>query len=185
MDITLPAALSSVVVTLAPAVLIALLRIVDVTLNVFRTVFTVGGRKHLAALFHGLEALAWMSAAGIALADMTPVKMGGYVAGVMVGTWVGMQIIERMRLGMVTVRVFAGTDEDPTLGHGILHAIHDAGFGATLFDGTGYRGPVEMVLSTVRRRDADEVVGIVHGVRGDVFVALDNEPLRYPSPVRV
>lgn len=185
MDTTFASTLSDVAVALAPAALIALLRVVDVTLNVFRTVFTIGGRKQLAALFHGLEAATWMSAAGIAFADMTPIKVAGYVVGVMVGTLLGMEVVERLRLGMVTVRVYVTADEDPTIGHGILHALHAAGFGATLFDGSGYRGPVEMILCTVRRRDADTAVAIVQEVRDDAFVSLDNDPVRYTSPVRV
>jgi hypothetical protein len=86
---------------------------------------------------------------------------------------------------MVTVRIYVGSEEDPTIGHGIMHAIHAAGHGATLFDGAGYRGPVQMILSTVRRRDADDVVRIAQEVREDAFVALDNEPMRYPGHARV
>lgn len=185
MDTTLALTATDLAAAVAPALAVAVLRICDVTLNVFRTVFTVGGRKHLAALFHGLEALMWMSAAGIVFADMTPSRVIGFVAGVMAGTLLGMVVVERLRLGMVTVRAYVGTDEDPTIGHGIMHAIHAAGFGATLFHGTGYRGPVEMVLSTVRRRDADAVVEVIRHVRDDAFVAIDNEPLQMPTPARV
>ena len=56
-----------------PAILFALgiaaLRVGDVTLNVLRTVFTVQGRKGLAAVFAGLGV--WLAAAGIVFADLT------------------------------------------------------------------------------------------------------------------
>lgn len=158
-----------------PALAVALLRVADVTLNVFRTVFTVQGRKGLAAVFHGVEGGVWLAAAGIVFANMTPLRTVGYVVGVMAGTLLGTTIIERLQLGTVTVRVYADATDDALAGLRIADAIHDAGYGATTFDGTGYRGPVQMVLSTVKRRDAAVVADIARAVRADALVAIDNE----------
>ena len=158
-----------------PAMAIALLRVGDVTLNVFRTVFMVQGRKWLAAVFHGIEGGVWLGAAGIVFANMTPLRMIGYVLGVIAGTLLGTTIIERLRLGTVTVRIYIDASDDGMAGLRIADAIHEAGFGATTFDGTGYRGPVQMVLSTVRRRDAGTVADVARGVRADARVAFDNE----------
>ncbi len=168
-----------------PALVVALLRIGDVTLNVFRTVFTVQGRKLLAALFHGFEGGVWIAAAGIVFADMTPARVGGFIVGVMCGTLLGTSIIERLQLGTVTVRIYADTSLDAHAGLRIADAIHDAGFGATTFDGTGYRGPVQMVLSTVRRRDAGPVADIARAVRADALVAFDNDMQPVPVGGRV
>lgn len=168
-----------------PAVAIALLRVGDVTLNVFRTVFTVQGRKWLAALFHGIEGGVWLAAAGIVFANMTPLRMVGYVVGVIAGTLLGTTVIERLRLGTVTVRVYADASADRMAGLRIADAIHDAGFGATTFDGTGYRGPVQMVLSTVRRRDAGVVAQVAHRVAADARVVFDNEMQPVPVGARV
>jgi uncharacterized protein YebE (UPF0316 family) len=174
MDVFL-SSLGSVWTLLWPALVIALLRVGDVTLNVFRTVFIVQGRKRLAAAFHGLEAGVWLAAAGIVFADLNPVRMAGFIVGVMAGTMLGTTIIERLQLGTVTVRVYVDTSEDAVAGLRIADAIHDAGHGATTFDGTGYRGPVQMVLSTVRRRDAGTVAAIARQVRDDALVAIDND----------
>lgn len=168
-----------------PALVVALLRIGDVTLNVFRTVFTVQGRKLLAAMFHGLEGGVWIAAAGIVFADMTPARVGGFIVGVMAGTLLGTSIIERLQLGTVTVRIYADASLDPMAGLRIADAIHEAGFGATTFDGTGYRGPVQMVLSTVRRRDAGPVAEIARAVKADALVAFDNDMQPVPVGGRV
>lgn len=178
-------ALGDVAIVAGPAVLIAVLRIADVTVNVFRTVFTVQGRKRLAALAHGVEGAIWLLAAGIVFADLTAVRMAGFVVGVVAGTLLGTTIIERLRLGTVTVRVYVDATQDPTAGLQIAEAIHDAGYGATTFDGTGYRGPVQMVLSTVRRRDATTVAELARQVRTDARVAFDNEMLPVPVGARV
>lgn len=168
-----------------PALAVALLRVGDVTLNVFRTVFTVQGRKGLAAVFHGVEGGVWMAAAGIVFADMTPARMAGFVVGVMAGTLLGTTIIERLQLGTVTVRIYADASEDRQAGRRIANAIHEAGHGATTFDGTGYRGPVQMVLSTVRRRDAGRVADIARDVHTTALVAFDNDMQPLSSGGRV
>lgn len=170
-----------------PAVAIALLRIGDVSLNVFKVVFVVQQRRGLAAVTSGLEAGTWLAAAGIVFADVTPVRAAGFVIGVSAGTFIGVQLSERMRLGMATVRVYADatrTDRDGQpleTGRRIARSIHAAGYGATVFRGTGYRGDVDMVLSTVRRRDAERVLEIARSVDAAAFAAIDNS--LHPAPV--
>jgi uncharacterized protein YebE (UPF0316 family) len=174
-DLPLLTSVADVWALLWPALAVAVLRIGDVTLNVFRTVFTVNGRKGLAALFHGLEGGVWLAAAGIVFADMTAMRAAGFVVGVASGTFIGTSIIERLRLGMTTVRIYADSSEDATAGLRIAAAIHAAVHGATTFDGHGFKGPVQMVLSTVRRRDAATVLELARGVDADAFAAVDND----------
>jgi uncharacterized protein YebE (UPF0316 family) len=167
-------------VAIWPALGIALLRIGDVTLNVFRMVFVVQERRLLAALASAGEASMWLSAAGIVFANMTPVRAVGYVAGVAAGTAIGMEVAKRLRLGMATVRVYADatrTDEygfPLEMGHRIATAIREAGYAATVFRGHGLRGEVDMVLATVRRRNAEEVVKLARGVDESAMAAIDN-----------
>lgn len=183
--------LSAVVAALLPALAVAGLRIVDVSLNVFRTVFVVQERRALAALVAALEAATWLTAAGIVFAGLTPVRAAGYVLGVAAGTALGVEITRRLRLGMATVRIYApadGLDEQGRpwcSGHDIAHAIHVAGYGATVFEGSGYRGKVEMVLATVRRRDAEKVVRIARTVQPGVFAAVDNSIDPAPGTARL
>jgi uncharacterized protein YebE (UPF0316 family) len=170
-----------------PALAVAGLRAGDVSLNVFKTVFVVSERRGLAALFSGLEAALWLSAAGIVLADVTPLRFAGFVIGVASGTSIGVTITRALQLGMVTVRVYADADPVDEVGRPlepagprVARAIHAAGFGATVFRGTGFSGPVDMVLSTVRRRHADRVLEIAQQVEPTVFAAIDNSP--HPAP---
>ncbi|WP_052668951.1 DUF5698 domain-containing protein [Nitriliruptor alkaliphilus] len=170
-----------------PALAVAGLRAGDVSLNVFKTVFVVSERRALASLFSGLEAALWLSAAGIVLADVTPLRFAGFVVGVATGTALGVTITRALQLGMVTVRVYAdaapadatGLSLEPA-GPLVARAIHEAGFGATVFRGTGFNGPVDMVLSTVRRRHADRVLAIARDVSPTAFAAIDNSP--HPAP---
>jgi uncharacterized protein YebE (UPF0316 family) len=185
----LPIDLAAVWAALWPALAIALLRIGDVSLNVFRTVFVVQERRLLASLTAGAEAAMWLSAAGIVFASMTPVRAAGFVVGVATGTAIGVQLTSRMRLGMSTVRVYTDAERRDVdgrrleLGERIADAIRAAGHGATVFRGRGYRGEVDMVLSTVRRRDADHVLAIARSVDELSFAAVDNaiQPAGMPA----
>lgn len=168
-----------------PAVLVAGLRIMDVTLNVFRTVFTVNGRKGLAALAHGFEGGVWLAATGYVLSDLSVVKTVGFIVGIMLGTLLGTSIVERLRLGMVTVRIYADARHADGSGTQIAGAIREAGFGATTFTGEGMEGPVKMVLSTVPRRQASVVINAVKSVSASAVVAVDNDLQPLASSVRV
>jgi uncharacterized protein YebE (UPF0316 family) len=160
-----------------PALLVAVLRIGDVTVNVFKVTCVVNGRRWAAAFFAGLEAAIWLSAAGLVLSDLSLARGIGFVVGVAAGTWIGMLIVEEAKVGLVTVRVFVSADEGRELaGHIIAERIRRHGHGATLFDGYGQRGPVHMVLSVVKRRHAQEVCDVVTKADPKAFVAIDNTP---------
>ncbi|MFP4235547.1 MAG: DUF5698 domain-containing protein [Nitriliruptoraceae bacterium] len=165
-----------------PALAIAALRAADVSMNVFRVVFVVQGRRLLAALAAGLEAGIWLAAAGIVLADLTWLRAAGFVAGVALGTAIGVELTERLRLGMKTVRIYVHVEEgEPGHldGHDVAHLLHLEGYRATVFRGRGYRGPVDMVLSTVPYRDTDRVLTLARSLAPTAFAAVDNSP--YPA----
>lgn len=132
---------------------IALLRITDVMFGVFRTTFIVRGRTLAAAMAAFGESATWISAAGIVLADLTVARGLAFATGVAIGTALGVIIVRNMRLGLVTVRVFAPLER----GHEIAERVRAAGQGATLFPGEGRDGPVAMILSVMRRREADDI----------------------------
>jgi uncharacterized protein YebE (UPF0316 family) len=160
-----------------PALLVAGLRVGDVTLNVFKVTALVHGRRLAAPLLAGLEAAIWLSAAGVVFAEPSVVRGIGFVAGVALGTALGMSVVHALRLGLVTVRVFATADGERQLaGHFIAQRIRGLGHGATVFDGYGRDAPVHMVLSVVRRREASEVIDVVRRTDPQAFVALDNAP---------
>jgi uncharacterized protein YebE (UPF0316 family) len=187
---------NDVLVALAPALLIAVLRTTDVTLNVFKTVAIIQGRRVAAPLLQGAESLMWLLAAGIVFAEMTPIRIAGFAVGVIAGTVVGMEVVRKLQLGMVTVRIYsmAGPREERTRsldpGSGehtatlsrprmVLDALHLAGYRATVFRGEGRDGPVEMTLATVRRRDTTAVMALARQVAPDAFVSIDND--LYPA----
>src|SRR5690625_1709227 len=159
-----------------PAATITLLRIGDVTINVVKTVCIVEGRRWLASTYAGLEAGVWLAAAGITLTDFTPERFIAFVLGVATGTWLGMWMVRKAKMGTVTVRVFANAGEGRELaGHVIAERIRRAGYGATLFNGYGRDGEVQMVLSVVKRKQARAVCKVVEDTDAQAAVAIDND----------
>ena len=148
--LVLPPSTAAAILT---AIQIAALRVVDVMLNVFRTTFIVRGRTLAASLAAFGESAAWIAAAGIVLADLTLLRGFAFAAGVAIGTALGIVVVRSMRLGLVTVRVFAPLDR----GQEVAERLRAAGQGATMFPGEGRDGPVAMILSVMRRKEADEI----------------------------
>jgi len=163
--VVLPPSTAAALIT---AIQIAMLRITDVMLNVFRTTFIVRGRTLAASLAAFGESAAWIAAAGIVLADLTIVRGLAFATGVGIGTALGVVVVRSLRLGLVTVRVFAPLDR----GREIADRLREAGQGATMFPGEGRDGPVAMVLSVMRRREADEVCRPFVG-DPQLYVAMD------------
>jgi len=153
---------------LTTAVQIAMLRVTDVMLGVFRTTFIVRGRTLAASMAAFGESAAWIAAAGIVLSDLTLLRGLAFATGVGIGTALGVVMVRGLRLGLVTVRVFAPLSRGPE----VAELLRAAGQGATLFPGEGRDGPVAMVLSVMRRREADEVVRPLVG-DPQLYVAMD------------
>ncbi len=99
--IVLPPSTAAALIT---ALQIAMLRVTDVMLGVFRTTFIIRGRTLAASLAAFGESAAWISAAGIVLADLTIVRGLAFATGVGIGTALGVVIVRGLRLGLVTVR---------------------------------------------------------------------------------
>lgn len=177
-DLSVPTDLvPEVAALLAPLLTVAAMRVADVTLGVFKTTAVVNGQRSLGALFAAVEALVWVAAAGLVLSDLSLPRMLAYAVGVGAGTWLGMAVVHQLRLGLVTVRAFVPVDDERTRkGFEAAARIRALGYGATVFDGYGRDGRVQMVLSVVRRREVSQVCGAVQGADERAFVALDNAP---------
>jgi uncharacterized protein YebE (UPF0316 family) len=154
-----------------PVVAVVVLRASDVMIGVFRATFIIRGRRTAASIAAAAEAGVWLAAAGIVLGELTLVRGVAFAAGVGLGTAVGMAIVRWLRIGMVTLRIYAPVGR----GDEIAEIVRTFGHGATVFEGRGREGEVAMVLSLVRRKDAAAVC-VVLADDEDLFITLDSEP---------
>jgi uncharacterized protein YebE (UPF0316 family) len=159
---------------LAAAVLIAGLRAIDVCLGTIRTIYTVEGRRQLAAGLGFLEAITFITAVGIALRGPMDVwRTLGYGAGFAIGTALGITVVRALKLGSVTVRIVS--PQGPV---GLAEALEKAGFVVSLFDGSSSTGPVRLILTVVSKKDLARLLGVAKPWLESCMVTIGDEPLR-------
>lgn len=153
---------------LTAALLIFVLRCIDVSLGTVRLIVTVQSRRTLASLIGFFEVSIFITAvATVVNGPLSVLKVLGYGAGFAAGTYVGVTLDRRLALGSAMVRVI-------TQEFGLLaDRLTSCGFGVTMVEGRGGRGtPVGVVFTLVRRRKIPEVLQIVHTVDGSAIVSV-------------
>jgi uncharacterized protein YebE (UPF0316 family) len=150
--------------------LIFLARIVDVSLQTIRIVSISRGIRWLAPLVGFFEVLIWLLAIGQIMKTVShPVAYIAYAAGFATGTAIGQSIERRLTLGMVIVRVITPPHDGP----GLCQKLRDQGFGFTAVPGRGSEGPVEIILTVVRRQFLQQVLALVRATLPDAFFSIE------------
>jgi uncharacterized protein YebE (UPF0316 family) len=158
--------------------LIAALRIVDVSLTTLRTVLTIRGRKVAVAAIGFCEVLVWIFAVGNAMKFLdSPLHLLGYATGFALGTYTGLTIEEKLAIGVAQVRIVSLHS-----GVEIAEALRGLGFGVTEFAGYGLRGNVEVALAVCRRKDVPAVLAEIGRWDPDAFVTVE-EPRHAQKPL--
>ena len=151
------------------AVLIFALRVVDVSCDTMRVLFTVRGKRLIAGLLGFVQATIWIFAVGTAIRYIDSVwHILGYAGGYAAGNMIGITIEQAVAYGLSTVRI--------TSLHGgveIAEALRDRGYGVTEIAGFGREGRVEIVNSVVQRAHLDEVMEIVDRYDPNAFVTAE------------
>ncbi|NYT07717.1 MAG: DUF2179 domain-containing protein [Methanomicrobiales archaeon] len=133
-------------------------RICDVSLGTLRVIFIARGLKYIAPVIGFFEVIIWLLAIGQVMSNVT--NVASYIAyggGFAAGTFIGMKVEEKLRLGTVVVRVISPDDVTPLVSY-----LRQRSFGVTIADGEGSKGKVKIILSVIKRQDLDEVI---RGVR--------------------
>lgn len=139
------------------ALLIFCLRIIDVSCDTMRVLFTVRGKRAIAGVLGFVQALIWIFAVGTAIRHLDSwMHILGYAGGYAAGTMVGITIEQAVAYGVSTVRIISQNG-----GVEIAEALRECGYGVTEYGGYGREGPVEIVNSVVHRNDLDQVMAIV------------------------
>ena len=155
------------------AILIFVIRIVDVSLGTLRTISVVQGRLKLSVVLGFFEVLIWVVALSkvIVGASTSPLLVLAYAGGFAGGNAVGIALERTLALGGVVVRIIS-----TKAGLQIVHALREHGQRATTFQGSGRDGPVVLVYVTCLRRDLPRLLEIARKADPGIFYAV--EPVR-------
>ncbi|MFO8174677.1 MAG: DUF2179 domain-containing protein [Gemmatimonadota bacterium] len=149
-------------------ILIFFMRIADVSLATIRMLLILRNQKVLAPIIGFFEVLIWIFAAGVAIQHLeSPLHLLGYAGGFAAGNWVGLWLEGKMALGLAALQVFT-----PSHGSEVAETLREIGHGVTQFTGKGKNGPVEVVYSVVKRKDAREAMSVVHALDKDAFITV-------------
>jgi uncharacterized protein YebE (UPF0316 family) len=133
--------------------LIALARVMDVTLDTLRTAAVVQGRRYFAAGLGFIGSTIYILAISKVLQHLDHVVyVVAYAAGFATGNFLGITIERRIALGEQIVSIF--TPHGDTL----AAALRSVGYRVTEFQGRGRDGAVAALYIEVPRRHAKKVV---------------------------
>ncbi|OGP89645.1 MAG: hypothetical protein A2031_09325 [Deltaproteobacteria bacterium RBG_19FT_COMBO_43_11] len=137
--------------------LIFLARICDVTLDTARIIYVSRGMKFLAPIIGFFEVLIWLVSITQIMHNLTNfVYYIAYAGGFAMGNYIGIYIEERMAIGTVVIRIITQKNASE-----LVEFLKCDGYGVTHIDAQGSLGPVKVVYTIIKRRDANRVIDII------------------------
>lgn len=149
---------------------IFVLRALDVGMATVRIVLLARGRKTTAALIGFFEALIWVLAVARVLSALDdPARMIAFAAGFAAGTYFGSIVEEWLAIGQSMVRIVTPANVTP-----IAPLLRAQGFGATVVNGDGMNGEVQVTFTVLPRKSLTKVLDMVKEITPDAYVTVDN-----------
>lgn len=157
------------------ALIIFLLRVVDVSMATVRMIVIVRGQRAVAAAIGFVEILIWLMAAGHALQHLDSIlHVLGYAGGFSAGTYAGVWLENKFGFGISVIRaVFELDTPEPSSDGPLLESLRDAGYGVTEVVGRGRNGPVEILNIVVDRRKVPDVLTLINTHAPATFVTIE------------
>jgi uncharacterized protein YebE (UPF0316 family) len=149
--------------------LIFLFRIVDQSIGTLRLIFAAKGLKKLAPLFAFFESFIWLIAIGQIMKHLDNVFCYvAYASGYAAGNYFGILLEEKLSIGTVVIRVIPKKDTSELIVH-----LRKLNYGVTVVNVDGMMGPTKMLFTTVRRKEAPHVIGIIKDFNPTAFYTID------------
>ncbi|MBN2053439.1 DUF2179 domain-containing protein [bacterium] len=151
-------------------ILIALARIVDVTIGTIRIIAVARGQKLVAALLGFFEVLIWLVAIGQIIQNLTnPLYYFAYALGFACGNFVGMTIEEKIAMGTIMVRIITNRQA-----HDLLAYFKEHNFGFTNVEAEGRHGRVHVIFTIIKRRDLPDAIEIIKRFNPSAFFSVED-----------
>lgn len=149
--------------------LIALARIMDVTVGTIRLIFVSRGYKNLAPILGFIEVIIWLLAISQIFQHLDNFMCYiGYGAGFAAGNYIGILLAEKMTLGTVVIRIIAKKDTTD-----LIQSLRNENYGVTVVDAEGKAGLVKIIFSIVKRKDLKGAIAIVNKLNPHAFYTIE------------
>ncbi len=157
------------------AVLIFLVRVLNIALDTLRVLFVMRGQRILAWVVGFIVSLLYVLLLTSVLSNLSqPAYIIAYAAGFATGSVAGMWLEEKMALGFKVVQIIS-----PGNGAILATLLREKGFGVTEIPARGRDGAVTMLSVGARRRDISTVQQMVREIDPNAFISEgDLRPIR-------
>ena len=161
--------------TLTPDILIGgfvifLLRLIDMCLDTLRMLFVVRGQRVIVWILGVTTSIIYIVAISNVLSGKNhPFTILCYGVGYATGNVLGMRIEERLAIGFKQVNIVS---KDKC--HEIAEALREQGYGVTEMVGQGRDGTVDLVSTSVKRKQAKEVRKNIKNIDSAAFITEDD-----------
>nr|WP_319538163.1 DUF2179 domain-containing protein [uncultured Methanospirillum sp.] len=162
-------------------------RICDVSIGTVKYIFISRGFKNIAPFFGFFEVIIWLLAIGQVMNNITnPVCYIAYGGGFATGTYIGMVLEERMKLGLCIIRLITAKPAED-----FILKIRQHGYGVTNIAAHGARGEVTLIFMVVKRTKISQLIGLIREFNPNAFFTIEDvrsasegifpsEPMNYP-----
>lgn len=149
--------------------LIAVARIMDVSVGTIRLIFVSRGYKYLAPMLGFIEVIIWLVAIGQIMQQLDNfMSYIGYGAGFAMGNYIGIILVEKMSIGTVVIRIIPKMDTSL-----LIQQLREANYGVTSVDAEGKSGPVKMLFSIIKKKDLRDALRIINTCNPNAFYTIE------------
>jgi len=146
------------------------LRVLNMTLDTLRMLFTLRGMKWLSWVVGFIVSLIYVVLLTSVLSNLNnPLYIIAYAAGFATGGVVGMWIEERLAIGFTNIQVIS-----PRRGAVMAQRLRESGFAVTEIPARGKDGMVSMLSLSVRRKQVLSVEKIINECDEAAFVTTED-----------
>jgi uncharacterized protein YebE (UPF0316 family) len=164
------------------ALVIFVIRVVDVSLGTLRTISVVQGRLLLSVALGFVEVLIWITALSQVIMGVSknPILMVAYAGGFAMGNAAGIALERFLALGAVVVRMVSARS-----GPAIAADLRQGGYRVTTFQGEGRDGAVTLIYATCPRRRLRNVLDRARRTEPHIFYTVEPVQQHRRTPVDV
>ncbi len=145
-------------------------RICDVSIGTIRHVFISKGFRKIVPLLGFFEVLIWIVVVAQVMKNLNNIACYlAWAGGFATGTYVGLQIEERLALGLQVIRIITNQNCDD-----LLAALKKGNHGITVVEGQGGVGPVKMIFTIIKRKNVQSVVTIIEQYNPSAFYSIED-----------
>lgn len=151
--------------------IILAIQIVYVSFFTLRMIFTLKGKRYLAASISMLEVAIYITGLSIVLDRLDdPINLFAYSLGYGLGVLAGTKIEEWLALGYVTVQVISQYVDEH-----ISHTLREKGYGVTSWSAQGRDGDRLVLYVLTKRKNQHKLFALINEIDPKAFV-MSHEP---------